>query len=173
MTGSTRTADIVADTELDTIVIPRNKFVNFVSGTEFGKVLQRVIDRRDIRTWNLLAESPAFQRLSDYQRMWLESYLEPLSFPDPGTILAKGDELPGVYVVVDGVVEARDGDGAVHRVERGQIIGMLHRIMRGEPAHYSYSNRGAVKALFMNKADALELIDRNPGLAMRFGEVRE
>ncbi|MFW5684325.1 MAG: cAMP/cGMP-dependent 3',5'-cyclic-AMP/GMP phosphodiesterase [Spirochaetota bacterium] len=173
MTGSTRTADIVADTELETIVIPKDKFVNFVSGTEFGRVLQRVIDRRDNRTWNLLVESPSFERLSDYQRMWLESYLEPVSFEESGTILSAGAELPGLYIVVDGAVEERTDRGEARIVARGQTIGALHRILRGEPAECSYRCDGAVKTLFMNRDDALELIDRNPGLAMRIGERGE
>jgi CRP-like cAMP-binding protein len=173
LTGSTRTADIVADTELETIVIPKDRFVNFVSGTEFGKVLQRVIDRRDIRTWNLLVESDSFARLSDYQRMWLESYLEPASFERGGTIVRQGEPLPGLYIVTNGSVEARNGLGRVRTVERGQTIGMLHRIMRDEPALYTYTSSGPVKLLFMKRKDALELIDRNPGLAMRIGDPRE
>ncbi|MFW5850329.1 MAG: cyclic nucleotide-binding domain-containing protein [Spirochaetota bacterium] len=173
LTGSTRTADIVADTELETIVIPRDKFVNFVSGTEFERVLQRVIDRRDNRTWNLLVESESFARLSDYQRMWLESYLEPREFPEPGTILSEGTSLPGLFIVTDGIVEARDGTGRVRTIKRGQTIGMLHRIMRNEPAVYTYTNDVPVQTLFMAREDALDLIDRNPGLAMRIGDPRE
>ncbi|MFP4115330.1 MAG: cAMP/cGMP-dependent 3',5'-cyclic-AMP/GMP phosphodiesterase [Spirochaetota bacterium] len=170
LTGSDRTADIVADTDLETIVIPRDRFLNFVSGTEFGRILQRVIDRRDNRTWNLLVESDSFARLSDYQRMWLESYLEPLAYSEPRTIVAEGDRLPGLYIVSDGRVEVRDGDGGVRSIERGGVIGYLHRIMRDEPARYTYSSSGPVEMLFMPRSDALELIDRNPGLTMRIGD---
>ena len=169
LTGSTRQADIIADTELDTIMIPRDKFINFVTGTEFAQVLHRVIERRDNRTWNLLVECDAFSRLSDYQRMWLESYLEPLSIAEPGTILSAGERLPGLYIVTEGSVDVHDGDGSAHEIGRGETIGVLHRIMRGEPAQYTYTNAEAVQTLFMTRDDALELIDRNPGLAMRIG----
>ncbi|TVQ19396.1 MAG: cAMP/cGMP-dependent 3',5'-cyclic-AMP/GMP phosphodiesterase [Spirochaetaceae bacterium] len=167
MTGSTRTADIVADTELDTIVIPKDRFVNFVTGTEFGKVLQRVIDRRDGRTWNLLVESDAFARMSDYQRMWLESYLEPRSFPDPGTILEAGSHLPGIFIVTSGTVTAHDANGPCATVSRGETIGLLRQIMRDEPVPYAFTNDSAVETLFMSRSDATELLDRNPGLAMK------
>jgi CRP-like cAMP-binding protein len=173
LTGSTRQADIVADTELDTIMIPRDKFINFVTGTEFAQVLHRVIERRDNRTWNLLVECDAFSRLSDYQRMWLESYLEPLSIAEPGTILSEGDPLPGLYIVTSGSVGVEDNDGHLREIGRGQTIGMLHRIMRDEPAQYTYTNAAPVETLFMTRDDALELIDRNPGLAMRIGERGE
>ena len=167
LTGSTRTADIVADTELETIVIPRDRFVNFVSGTEFGRVLQRFIERRDDRTWNLLVESESFAHLSDYQRMWLESYLEPRSYPASTTILREGDQLSGLHIVTQGHVEVRDGVGDPRTIGRGQTIGLLHRIMRNEPSRHTYRTCEPVHTLFMNRDNALELIERNPGLSMR------
>ncbi|MFP4375975.1 MAG: cAMP/cGMP-dependent 3',5'-cyclic-AMP/GMP phosphodiesterase [Spirochaetales bacterium] len=173
MTGSTRQADIVADTDLETIVIPRNKFINFVSGTEFGRVLQRVIDRRDKEKWNLLVESDAFARLSDYQRMWLESYLEPKAFPGSGTILEAGERLPGVYIITEGEVKADDGNGRAGSLGRGQTIGVLHQIMRDEPVTLNFRHDEPVRTLFINRHDAVELLDRNPGLAMKIASPIE
>jgi CRP-like cAMP-binding protein len=167
MTGSSRQADIVADTDLETIVIPRNKFVNFVSGTEFGRVLQRVIDHRDTEKWNLLAESDAFARLSDYQRMWLESYLEPQSFSKGDKILNSGERLPGVHIVIEGAVHAEDGNGQSGTINRGQTIGVLHQIMRDDTSRFSFAASEPVRTLFLSRSDALELLDRNPGLAMK------
>lgn len=167
MTGSDRQADIVADTDLETIVIPRNKFVNFVSGTEFGRVLQRVIDHRDTEKWNLLAESEAFTRLSDYQRMWLESYLEPQEFPAGAEILGNGERLAGIHIVIDGTASADDGNGRSGTVGRGQTIGVLHQIMRDEPARFSFTTSEPLRTLYLSRSDALELLDRNPGLAMK------
>ena len=173
MTGSLRQADIVADTDLETIVIPRDRFVNFVSGTEFGRVLQRVIDHRDTEKWNLLVESESFARLSDYQRMWLESYLEPREFERDDTVLTAGDELPGIHIVTSGEVRAKDGDGRSGSVGRGQTIGVLHQIMRDEPARFTYEAENPVKTLFLSRRDALELLDRNPGLAMKITSAIE
>lgn len=170
LTGSTRKADIVADTELETIVIPKDRFVNFVSGTEFGRVLQRIMDRRDDRKWRLLTESETFRGLSDYQRMWLESYLEPISFQNPGTIVSEGERLPGLHIVTSGSVAVKNGSGAIRELGRGKTIGLLHQIMRDEPSHYTFTHVEPVETMFMTRKDALELIDRNPGLAMRIGD---
>ena len=167
LTNSRRTADIVADTDIDAIVIPRNRFVNFVTGTEFGRVLQRVIDRRDEKTWNLLVESESFARLTDYQRMWLESCLEPASFAAKEVLVARGDPLPGLYVIVDGKISVSDDGQEEVQVTRGGTIGELDRIVRELPAKYTFTAVDPVQALFMSRDDALDFVERNPGITMR------
>ena len=167
LTNSTRTADIVADTEIDAIVIPRNRFVNFVAGTEFGRVLQRVIDNRDENIWNLVVESKAFARLTDYQRMWMETCLQPQTIAGNSTIVAEGDTLPGLYIVQDGeVVVAKDGE-EVGRVGRGGAIGMLDRILRDESSGFTFSAAEPTTLLYLSKDDAADFVERNPGIAMR------
>ena len=173
LTGSTRQADIVADTEMECYVIPKDRFVNFISGTEFGRVLQRIMDRRDNRKWQLLTESETFAGLSDYQRMWIESYLEPVTFSHPGTIVSEGERLPGLHILTAGTVDVKEGSDEISRLQRGQTIGLLHQIMRDEPSRFAFSHVEPVETMFMARKDALELIDRNPGLAMRIGDSVE
>ena len=167
MTGSRRTADIVADTDIDAIVIPRNKFVNFVSGTEFGRVLERVIERRDDRTWNLLVQSPAFARLSDYQRMWLESYLQKKELSGSGTIVAEGQPLPGMYIILDGTVHVEGSRGVSTDIGVGDVVGQMRRVFRNETSTCTFTHEKAVQTLFISAADAVELVSRNPGMAVR------
>ncbi len=167
LTNSTRTADIVADTEIDAIVIPRNRFVNFVTGTEFGRILQRVIDSRDENIWNLLVESKTFARLTDYQRMWMETCLQPQEISGDSTIVAEGEALPGLYIVQEGeVVVVKDGE-EVGRVGRGGAIGMLDRILRDESSGFTFRATEPASLLYLSKDDAADFVERNPGIAMR------
>jgi CRP-like cAMP-binding protein len=167
LTNSKRTADIVADTDIDAIVIPRNRFVNFVTGTEFGRVLQRIIDRRDEKNWNLLVESPGFARLTDYQRMWLESCLQPAQFDAGKTLVREGDPLPGLYILVSGEVSVSTDGGETARVGRGETIGQLDRIVRDLPAEYTFTALDDVQTLLVSRDDALDFVDRNPGIPRR------
>ncbi|MBU8913328.1 MAG: cAMP/cGMP-dependent 3',5'-cyclic-AMP/GMP phosphodiesterase [Spirochaetales bacterium] len=167
LTNSTRTADIVADTEIDAIAIPRNRFVNFVSGTEFGRILQRVIDSRDEKIWNLLVESETFVRLTDYQRMWMETCLQPQAIPGNSTIAAQGDVLPGLYIVQDGeVIVAKDGE-EVGTVGRGEAIGMLDHILRDASSGFTFSTAEPASLLYLSRDDAADFVERNPGIATR------
>jgi hypothetical protein len=45
----------------------------------------------------------------------------------------------------------------------------MHRIFRNEPSICTYSRKGTVNTLFISREDAVELIDRNPGMAVRIG----
>lgn len=167
LTNSPRAADVVADTDLEAIIIPKNRFISFVSGTEFEQLLLRLIERRDERIWNLLIGSPSFSRLTDYQRMWLESTLQYREYSQPATLIEAGAPLPGIYIVMEGEVAVIDGYRQVGTLERGDTIGVMHVIVKGEPARYSFVSEAPLKALFMSKQDALDFIDRNPGASMR------
>jgi CRP-like cAMP-binding protein len=167
LTNSVRMADVVADTELDAIVIHRNRFVNFVTGTEFGRVLQRVIASRDENIWNLLVESKTFARLTDYQRMWMETCLQPRAVDGDTVIVAQGDPFPGLFIVQSGeVVVSQDGE-EVGRVGRGEAIGMLDDVLRSASSGFRFFASEPVNLLCLSKDDADDFVERNPGIAMR------
>ncbi len=167
LTNSRRAADVVADTDLEAIIIPKNRFISFVSGTEFEQLLLRLIERRDERIWNLLIESPSFSRLTDYQRMWLESTLQYREFPDPAVIVKQGEQLPGIFIVVEGEVQVLDGGQIIDTLARGDTIGIMHALFREQPARYTFKNAMPLKTVFVAKPDVLEFVDRNPGAAIR------
>lgn len=167
LTNSPRTADIVADTDLDTIIISKDKFLNFIAGTDFERLLLRLIERRDERIWNLLVDSPSFARLTDYQRMWLESTLQPREFAAGKVILAAGDALPGIHILVEGAVEVQMDGRPPLELGRGDVIGMMHVLLRNEPASYNFVGVGPTRTLFMSRDDALDFMRRNPGASMR------
>ncbi len=167
LTNRRRTADIIAETELDTIVLPKDKFINFISGTEFEKLLLRVIERRDEHIWNLLVATPAFSRLTDYQKMWLEGTLQMQDFDDGTVLVEQGDALPGVYLIAEGDVAVSKDRRERSSLGRAETVGMLPVLFRGEPARFTFTCRGPVLALFISKSDAIEFMERNPGASMR------
>lgn len=166
LTERKRTADIIADTDIDAIVIPRNRFVNFVTGTEFGRVLRRIVDGYNDKIWNLLVESETFARLTDYQRLWLETSLEPVSFADGDTIASPGAPLPGVYFVHSGVALVQNGSEQ-DRVSRGDAIGWMDRVAEQEACAHTVTAAGPVEAFMLSISNARDFVNRNPGVAKR------
>jgi CRP-like cAMP-binding protein len=167
LTKSPRTADIVADTDLDAIVIPRNRFVNFVSDTEFGQVLQRIIHNRDESIWNLLVQSPGFARLTDYQRMWMETSLRPRRLDAGATLGTEDGLLPGLCIVQEGSMEARRDGEIVAELGPGEIMGMLDRILRDEPCGVQFRAAVPTVLLVLEKTVAADFVEKNPGIARR------
>ncbi len=167
LTGAKRAADIVAETEVDLFAIGKSRFINFIAGTEFERVLKRLIQAPREETWNLLISSPFFSRLTDYQKMWLESVLSPEDREGPNVILEEGHEIPGVYLIREGQVRQSVAGRTVRTLGPGDVIGMMHKIQRDEPADYTFSNAGPVRLFFIDKEDVLNFLKRNPGTAMR------
>ncbi len=167
LTGALRSADIVAVTDVELYAISKSRFINFIAGTEFERVLQRLIRNRSEETWNLLVTSPFFSPLTDYQRMWLESVLVPEERDGSGIIVREGEHLPGVYIIRKGKVEVTKKHKQVATLGEGEVIGMMHRIQRGQTADYTFRHKGALSVFHISREDALEFLSRNPGTAMR------
>jgi CRP-like cAMP-binding protein len=84
-----------------------------------------------------------------------------------GTIVREGKKLPGMFVIVQGSVRVTGAREVDARLGPGDVVGQMHRIFRGEMAACTYTHSEPVEMLFISTEDAMELIDRNPGLAVR------
>ena len=167
LTGALRSANIVAVTDVEAYAISKSRFINFIAGTEFERVLQRLIRNRSEETWNLLVTSPFFAHLTDYQRMWLESVLVPEERDGAGLIVREGEQLPGIYIIRKGTVEVSRKSKPVASLGDGEVIGMMNRIQRGLPADFTFRHRGPLSVFHISLEDTQEFLSRNPGTAMR------
>ena len=148
LSNTPRTADIVAETEVEAYAIERNRFVNFISGTEFEQVLRRLIRNRSEETWNILVSNPLFEALTDYQRMWLESALVAIENTSADDIIKEGEALPGLYILREGIVKVSRNGKAVAELKKGNIIGRFDKFQRGEHASFTFSHTDPVKLFF-------------------------
>lgn len=167
LTSSTRTADIIAETDVEAFVIEKSRFLNFIAGTEFEDVLQRLIRNRSEETWNILVKGEVFRILTDYQRMWIESLLVAWDFKRNGTLISEGRFQDGIYVIREGEVQVYRGMRQKATLGPGDIAGSLDLIFRNDPAEHSFKYKGGLKTFFIAKDDVLAFLRRNPGVAKR------
>ena len=168
-----RTADIVAESDVEAITIEKGRFLNLISGTEFERTLLRLISNRSEETWNLLAESETFAVLSDYQRMWLESVLEPVLIP-AGTWIIEAGEMPDALLIIrEGEAVAtfqqqkeRGSEGTV-LLSRGDLVGDLQCLHRGTAMPYRVCAQTDLYVFRINRESLDSFLSRNPGMAMR------
>ncbi|MFP4643874.1 MAG: cAMP/cGMP-dependent 3',5'-cyclic-AMP/GMP phosphodiesterase [Spirochaetales bacterium] len=170
LTTGVRTADIVAESDVEALTIEKSRFLNLISGTEFEGTLLRLISNRSEETWNVLAESETFAVLTDYQRMWLESVLEPDSVPGGTRIIAAGDT-PDTFMIIRAgsavVVDSGDGVQANRPLGRGDLIGDLQCLHRGTPMPYGVYAETELSVFRIDRAALDAFLSRNPGMAMR------
>ncbi len=170
LTTGVRTADIVAESDVEALTIEKSRFLNLISGTEFERTLLRLIDNRNEETWNLLAESKSLAVLTDYQRMWLESVLEPDSIP-AGTVVFEAGQTPeDLLLVKDGTAAAvhpRSDESVNGTLGRGDFLGDIQCLHRGTAIPYGVRAETDL-SVFRIRRNALDsFLSRNPGLAMR------
>ena len=106
-----RTADVVAETEVRVYTVQKDQFLSFIYGTRFEKTLRRLVANRSSETWNLMASSPYLQKLTTYQKTWLESILAPRDLKGPGVLVKEGASPEQFFII-------RCGEAAVSRGER-------------------------------------------------------
>jgi len=167
VTDQNRVADVVAETDVIAYTIDRDKFQNFIIGTEFEKMLLRLAKIRSSETWNLLSESDFFKYCTATQKTWIESIFIPIELPKEGSILRAGEGFDFIYIIRQGEVSVSDGDKVVSVLRRGDYIGTMLDILRENPAHYNYTHTDPVSVFAMKKQDIIKFAKQNPGIVMK------
>jgi len=168
ITDQKRAANIYAETDVVLFTIEKDKFLNFIVGTEFEKILKKVAVTRSIETWNLLSMNNFFKLCTATQKTWLESIFVPHIIKEPGTIIQEGDALHTLYLIRDGEIEVYKNGEKITILEKGDFVGSLERLHNNLPAVYTFRNVKPVSLFAMKGADLKFFIDKNPGLLMKF-----
>jgi len=167
VTEQNRAADVYAETDVVVYTIPRDKFLNFIVGTEFEKTLQRLARIRNSETWNLLSTSKFFQHCTSSQKTGLESIFIPMEKSGKGVLLREGEPIEFVYIIRDGEVEVIKKGKRISTLERGDFVGAMQQVHRGEPASYTFRYNAPVSLYAMRREDIFRFLDNNPGLLMK------
>jgi CRP-like cAMP-binding protein len=162
-----RTADVVAETEVLVYTIEKDKFLSFIFNTQFEKTLRRLVANRSSETWNLMASSPYLQKLTTYQKTWLESILVPRELAGPGVLLKEGKSLEQFFIIRRGAVTVSREERLVATLGAGDFIGTLARIQREELAPYTVGFRDSLSLFAVNRADLMDFLEGNPGVAKK------
>lgn len=168
VTEQNRAADVYAETDVVAYTITRDKFLNFIVGTEFEKTLLRLAKIRSSETWNLLSTSNFFQHCTSSQKTWLESIFIPVEKKKPGILLREGDAIEYVYILRDGEVDVIRGGEKVTTLIKGDFVGSMQRVYRGEPASCTFEHKTPVSLYAMKSEDMRRFLDNNPGLLMKW-----
>jgi len=168
ITGQKRAADIYAETDVILFTIEKDKFLNFIVGTEFEKILKKVAATRSIETWNLLSMNNFFKQCTPTQKTWLESIFIPQIIEQPGILIKEGDILNTLYLIRDGEIDVYRNNKKLTVLGKGDFVGSIERLHKNLPAVYTFKNTRPVSLFAMRDTDLKFFIDKNPGLLMKF-----
>jgi len=119
LTGAPRGADVVALTGVAAYSIPKERFLGFIRGTQFERILERLVKNRSSETWGLFTTNQRLAALTTYQRTWLESILVPRDLPGPGTLAREGRPIEAVHIIHRGEVTVLRSGRKVATLGRG------------------------------------------------------
>jgi CRP-like cAMP-binding protein len=168
ITGQNRAANVYAATDVVLFTIEKNKFLNFIVGTEFERILNKVAATRSSETWNLMSLNSFFRYCTSTQRTWIESIFIPHEIKKPEDIISKGEILKSIYLIRSGEVDVIADGKTIRQLTKGEFIGSLPRLYKNLEAEYSFRNTGHVSLFELKQNDIVQFIDRNPGLIMKF-----
>jgi CRP-like cAMP-binding protein len=167
ITDNVTTADVVAETDVVAYTMEKNKFLSFISGTEFEDTLKKLIKNRDKESWNILSTSRYFSRLTSFQKTWIESVLDRVEYPGPGTLIKEGEHFNNMYIIRRGEVEISLKSKHVATLKQGDFIGDLHYFDKNLPSKYTYSFKKDVALFTVGRDDMIVFTEKNPGLVMK------
>jgi CRP-like cAMP-binding protein len=168
ITGQKRAADVYAETDVVLFTIQKDKFLNFIAGTEFEKILRKVAATRSTETWNLLSTNSFFSLCTPTQKTWLESIFVEYFLDGPEVLIKEGDVLHTLYLIRDGEIEVYKDGGKIAVLGKGDFVGSLERLYKKLPAFYTFRNTKPVSLYAMPGVDLDFFLEKNPGLLMKF-----
>lgn len=168
ITEQKRAADVYAETDVILFTIEKNKFLNFIAGTEFEKILRKVADVRSSETWNLLSMNDFFRYCTSTQITWLESMFVPCEINIPGKLIKEGGKIDKVYIIREGEVLVTEKKAHVATLSKGDFVGSLDRLYKKIPSEYTFSVTKPVSLYAMDHKEIRVFLDKNPGLIMKF-----
>ncbi|MCX7679190.1 MAG: cAMP/cGMP-dependent 3',5'-cyclic-AMP/GMP phosphodiesterase [Spirochaetes bacterium] len=167
VTEQNRAADVIAETDVTLYSIPRDKFLNFIVGTEFEKVLRKLALIRNSETWNLLSTSPFFRLCTASQKTWLESMFIPEERHGSGIILREGRPIRFMYIIRHGEVIVSKKEKHIAVLKKGDFIETLMNVYSGKPAQYTYFHTDTVFLYALPREEMRRFAEKNPGLLMK------
>ncbi|AFM11850.1 cAMP/cGMP-dependent 3',5'-cyclic-AMP/GMP phosphodiesterase [Turneriella parva] len=168
VTNQLRTADVVAETEVTLFTVEKDKFLNFISGSEFEKILLKLAKVRDAETWNVISQSRQLNFLTSTQKTWLESMLIPVEFTEKGPIYPEGVPPQYFYIIRSGEVTLTNNGVEEGLLTRGDVIVHSELLKTGrENFQYGFINKSEASLYAVSREDALKFFDRNPGVKMK------
>jgi CRP-like cAMP-binding protein len=167
ITEKPTTADVIAETDVVVYTIDKFKFLSFIAGTEFEETLKRLVKNRDKESWNILSASRFFNRLTSYQKTWIESVLSREVKHGKGVLMKAGAVYSKMYIIRKGEVVVKYGDKDVAVLRKGDFIGNLHDVDKNLPSRYSFIHNNDVALFVIKRKDMLSFAERNPGLIMK------
>ncbi len=171
VTGEMRSATVVAENDVVLFAIEKDKFLNFIVGTEYEKSLRQLARVRDNEAWEILSMSSFLSFFTSTQRTWLEAMLIPVEFKGSGTLIEEGKPVRRLFIIRKGeVIVSREKENRAIMM-KGDLVGPVLDVFESRDSAFSFEYHEPVSLYEIEVSRFLGLLRENPGLVMKFHYV--
>lgn len=161
-----RSADVVAATDVVAYSISKNKFLNFIKGTDLAEQFRNLAETRESNSWTVLSESSTFNQLTSNQKTQLEAIMSHQSVPAGTNLIEENKRFNQGFVIKSGKVDVlRDGK-KVNELVPGDFVGEIFPMQKHGPSHYTFQAAEDLEVFSIEREDMVAYIRKNPRVYM-------
>lgn len=166
-----RSADVEAETDVYALTVEKNKFLNFIRGSDIVPKLASLNEIRKTGTWDVLSNSRFFKGITSAQKTQLEILMEQKSFNGGDMLIRHNQVFDEAFIIKSGEVEVMSNGELVEILGRGDFCGEIFKLQKHSPSSFDFRAKGSIVVYGINRKKLIHYIAENPGVYMRLNYV--
>ena len=166
-----RSADVVAETDVQALTIEKARFLNFIRGTDLMEKFEKLNQIRKTGTWETLSNSRFFRGMTSAQKTSLEILMEEETVEGGEELIRGGAHFDDVFIIKRGEVEVVQGTDVIETLGWGDFCGEIYNFQKDLPSNLTFRTKSAAEIYRLNRDKMLHYIQENPGVYMRLAYI--
>ncbi len=166
-----RSASVIAETDVTALTIEKNRFLNFIKGSDLSQKLTRLHDVRRTGTWDVFSISRFLQGVTSAQKTYLELIMRPAQFPENHVLIEQGKVFDSAYIIKSGAVNVLKDNEEVEVMSRGDFCGEIYMLQKNSPSSFTFRAMTEIECYQISQEDMMRYIADNPGIYMRLNYI--
>lgn len=167
-----RSADVIAETEVEALVITKDKFLSFIRNTDLVDKFKQLDEIRKTGTWDVLSSSKIFKSLTSAQKTELEYIMKLQKIQQGSYLIQKGKYFDYVYIIKKGKVKVINSQNqTLMELSTGDFCGQIFNLQKELPSDLDFIAEEDSEVYAINRKDMIQYIQDNPGVYMKLYKI--
>lgn len=166
-----RSADVIAETEVEALIITKDKFLSFIRNTDLIDKFKQLDEIRKTGTWDVLSNSKIFKSLTSAQKTGLEYIMKLQKIQKGSYLIQKGKYFDNVYIIKKGKIKVVSSENEVMILSTGDFCGQIFNLQKELPSDLDFLVEEDSEVYAINRKDMIQYIQDNPGVYMKLYKI--
>jgi len=167
-----RSADVIAETEVEALVIKKEKFLSFIRDSDLFEKFKRLNEIRKTGTWDVLSNSSIFKFLTSAQKTALELIMELRKEIKGRYIIKKKQHFNEVFIIKRGKVDVIDArDKVIMTLSTGDFCGQIFNLQKNLPSDFDFLVQEDSELYAISRENMIKYMQDNPGVYMKLYKI--